>query len=219
MNPADNISKFEVLPKIGVVDNDGVSVTTMTLKFDRAIQGKYGLNIELPLSRFESPYGSNNGLSDLNVRVRAQTTLGRWTVIGGLESVVPIATADSLGTGKLQLNPTIVFVYPLTRQIFAAVMTKQYLSVAGAADRADIRQGLYRTLLAYTSPKGWWVLADPQLYVDYAAAGRTDFQLEGEFGKMVAPLVGVWIRGGGHAAGPWTRNDWTLSAGIRFIRL
>jgi hypothetical protein len=29
--------------------------------------------------------------------------------------------------------------------------------------------------------------------------------------------VGVWVRGGGHAAGSWNRQDWTVSGGIRFI--
>ena len=56
VNPADNLTKFELLPKYTRVDDDNdVSVSTFTLKYDRAIQGVYGLNIELPLARFSSP--------------------------------------------------------------------------------------------------------------------------------------------------------------------
>ncbi|MCU0252007.1 MAG: hypothetical protein MUE61_17555 [Vicinamibacterales bacterium] len=220
VNPADNITKVEVLPKLTVTDDaGGISVVTTTLKFDRAIQGKFGINLEVPLSRFESPFGSSNGLSDMNLRGRAQFRFGRWTSIVGVEGVLPTATSDMLGTGKWQLNPTVALVYPLSKQVFVAVVGKQLLSVAGDSNRDDIRQGYYRALTAYSSPKGWWILADPQLYVDYARAGRTDMSIEGEVGKMVGPMTGAWVRAGGHVAGPWTRNQWSFSGGIRFITL
>lgn len=218
VNPADNLTKIEILPKISIVDDaGGISVTTMTLKYDRAIRGTYGLNVELPLSRFESPLVSSNGISDLNVRGRAQFKMGRWIGIVGLESVIPIATDDTLGSGKFQINPTAVGVYPISRSTFLAFVAKQFFSVAGDSERSDIRQGLYRVLAAYSSPKGWWVLGDPQVWVDYDGGGRTDVQVEAEAGRMVGPTTGVWLRGGGHVAGDWTRNDWTISTGVRFI--
>jgi hypothetical protein len=220
VNPADNISKIELLPKVSVVDDAaGVSVTTFTLKYDRAIRGIYGINLELPLTRFESPSRSRNGVADLNVRGRAQFRMGRWTGIVGVEGVIPVATDDTLGSGKFQVNPTAVAVYPFSRSVFLALIAKQFVSVAGDDERADLRQGLYRALVAYSSPKGWWVLGDPQLYVDYDSAGRKDFQLEAEAGKMVGPMTGVWLRGGGHVGGNWTRNEWAISAGVRFIKL
>jgi hypothetical protein len=90
VNPADNLTKFELLPKLTVIDaGSGVSSSTFTLKYDRAIQGIYGVNLELPLARFESPGDSHNGVGDLNVRVRAQKKLGRFVLIGGLETVGP----------------------------------------------------------------------------------------------------------------------------------
>jgi hypothetical protein len=77
----------------------------------------------------------------------------------------------------------------------------------------------YRLLAAYSSPKGYWLLADPQVYVDYTHSNRTDFAPAFEAGKMVAPLTGVWIRAGGHVAGNWAKQTWMLSGGIRFILL
>lgn len=220
VNPADNISKIEVLPKLSVIDDaGGISVVTTTLKFDRAIQGKYGINLEVPLSRFESPFGSSNGLSDINLRGRVQFPLGRSISIVGVEGVLATATSDTLGLGKWQLNPTVALVYPVSKHVFVAAVAKQLLSVAGDSNRDDIRQGFFRALVAYSSPKGWWVLADPQLYVDYARAGRTDMSIEAEVGKMVGPMTGAWVRAGGHVAGPWTRAQWSFSGGIRFIKL
>ena len=218
VNPADNLTKIELLPKLTVIDDGaGVSVATLTLKYDRAIRGRFGVNVELPLARFEAPVGSRNGIGDMNVRGRAQWKKGRAVFIGGAEIVLPTASADALGLGKVQLNPVAVGVYAFSRSVFAAGIAKHFFSIAGDDERAPVRQGQYRALVAYSSPKGWWLLGDPQLWVDFDQDNRTELALEVEAGKMVAPTVGVWVRGGGHAAGSWNRQDWTVSGGIRFI--
>jgi hypothetical protein len=218
VNPADNITKFELLPKFSMIDGDNdVSLSTLTLKYDRAIQGQYGLNIELPTACFHSPLGDDFGVSDLNVRGRVQFRRGRWTYITGLEAVFPTASTDTLGSGKYQLNPTVVAVHAFSEQTFAAGVAKHLFSIAGDTDRDDIVQGQYRLLVAHTLNSGWWFLADPQLWVDYHNDGSVQFSCEGEIGKMVGKTTGVWVRGGSRIAGDWQKEDWSISAGIRFI--
>jgi hypothetical protein len=218
VNPADNLTKFELLPKFTRADEDNdISITTLTLKYDRAIQGVWGLNLELPLARFDSPFGDDTGVGDLNIRGRRQFRAGRWTYIAGLEAVVPIASADTLGTGKLQLNPTAVAVYAVSSQTFVAGVAKQLLSVAGEGGRGDIVQGQFRLLVAHSTKTGWWILGDPQLWVDYDRDARSQFSLDLEVGRMVRPLTGMWIRAGSRLGGNWHKDDWSVSAGIRFI--
>jgi hypothetical protein len=220
VNPADNLTKVELLPKLTVIDDGGgISTTTLTLKYDRAIRGVYGFNVELPLVRFEAPVDSTNGIGDLNLRARAQKSVGSFVVIGGLEAVVPIATDPTLGSGKLQINPVAAGVYAFSRSVFAAAAAKHLFSVAGDDDRADVKQGQYRLLLAYSSPRGWWALLDPQIWVDFEVDRRSELALELEAGKMIGPKVGAWVRAGGHVGGSWPRQDWTVSGGIRFISL
>ena len=226
VNPADNISKFEILPRWTAVDGaNSVSLVTTTLKYDRAIQGKYGINFEFPVfARFGSPYGSTNGVGDINLRFRVQgTVLKKIAWVAGLETVWPSASSETLGSGKYQVNPVLAVVYPFSKTVFVAPVIKQFFSVAGAPDRPEIRMGQYRFLAGYSSPKGYWLLADPQFYVNYNNAYHTahqfEFAPEFEVGKMVAPLVGVWIRGGGHVGGDWTRQQWLLGGGIRFIMI
>ena len=68
VNPADNLTKFEILPKFSSLDDDArISLWTTTLKFDQAIQGRYGLNLELPLAAFTSPFLDRTGIGDLNI--------------------------------------------------------------------------------------------------------------------------------------------------------
>ncbi len=218
VNPADNLTKFELLPKLTVLDDaGGVSTSTFTLKFDRAIHGRYGINVELPLARFEGFGTGRNGIGDLNVRARAQARTGSWVWIGGFETVWPVASDDVLGTGKVQVNPTAVGVYAFSKSVFAAGVAKQYISVAGDEDRADISQGQYRMLAAYSTSKGAWFLLDPQLWVDYENDRRSEFAIEVESGKMLSGTVGAWLRGGGHVSGSWERQQWSVGGGIRFI--
>lgn len=218
VNPADNLTKFEILPKFSMVDDGGdISVSTMTFKYDRAFQGIYGLNFELPVAYFDSPFVDEFGIGDFNIRARYQHRADNWTFIAGAETVLPIASDDTLGSGKYQLNPTIVGVYAFSQQTFAAVVAKHLFSIGGESDRADIVQGQYRCILAHTTPSGWWFLADPQLWADYDNDNRLQLSLDLEVGRMINPSTGVWLRGGSRITGDWDKEDWSISAGIRFI--
>ena len=49
VNPVDNLTKFEVLPKFTMLDaRTEMSISAVGLKYDRAFEGIYGLNFELP---------------------------------------------------------------------------------------------------------------------------------------------------------------------------
>jgi hypothetical protein len=219
VNPADNLTKFEFLPKFTMLDEgSNTSNSSTTFKYDRAIQGIYGVNFELPLGYFDSPASEEFGIGDLNLRGRYQHSFNAFTFVGGLEAVLPTASEDELGSGKLQLNPVLAGVYSFNPQTFAALTAKHFFSVAGESDRDDIVQGQYRLILARTTESGWWFLADPQLWVDYEKDDRVHFTTEVEIGKMLTPNTSIWLRGGGHIAGDWDKDDWTISAGFRFIK-
>jgi hypothetical protein len=218
VNPADNLTKFEILPKFTMIDSGSdTSIFTSTFKYDRAIQGIYGLNFDLPFATFESPLGDDTGIGDFNLRTRYQHRDGPFTYIAGLEAVFPTASHDTLGSGKYQINPVLAGVYAFSAQTFLAVSAKHLFSVAGESDRDDVMQGQYRIILAHTTPDGWWFLADPQILVDYHNDGRLHFAPEIEVGRMISANTGIWLRAGGHVAGDWQKDDWTVSGGIRFI--
>ncbi len=217
VNPADNITKIELLPRLQVISDD-VSIIATAVKYDRSLNANWGINVEVPILRFQSPFGSDNGIGDTAFRFKYQTRPAkRITFIAGGEVIIPTATADSLGSGKLQLNPTVAGVYQVSDNVFAAGVAKQIFSVAGKSRREDITQAQYRLLTGYISKRGWWMLADPQLWVDFRNGGRTAFEPEFELGRMLGPTTGIWFRAGGHVAGGWQRQDWNVGGGIRFI--
>lgn len=218
VNPADNLTKIELLPKISVLDNGaGVSASTLTLKYDQAIAGIYGLNFELPFARFEGYGLADNGLGDLHFRARVQHKWGQSVLIVGSEFVFPTATANTLGGNQYMFDPAVSYVYAFNKNVFVAGVAKQFISLYNQdSNLPDTTQSQFRMLLAYVSDAGWWALADPQIWVNYDI-GVSEYLVEFELGKMVSPTTGVWLRAGSRVGGDWQRGDWSISGGIRFL--
>ena len=179
----------------------------------------FGINAELPILRYSGRGTSDNGIGDMTVRGRAQHTWGRHTLIGAAEFLLPTATEDSLGAQQYTFDPILGYVYSFGHNVFGALVAKQFISLHNTdPDFApDINQGQYRVLLGYASNNGWWVLADPQVWVNYET-GRQEFLAELELGTMLNKTTGVWVRAGHRLGGNWTRADWTILMGIRFMQ-
>ena len=98
VDPADDLTEIEVLPTLGVIAGDrGIATTSLTLENDEAMAGVYGVNIELPLVRFDNPFGSATGLSDVNDRGRRQFNAGPGT--GSVREFPPRQARTSLWAG------------------------------------------------------------------------------------------------------------------------
>ena len=217
VNPADNLTKIELLPQLRAFGDS--SMTSLTLKYDKAIRKVFGINAELPLLRYSGYGASDNGIGDLTVRARAQHTWGRHTLIGAGEFILPTATENTLGAQQYTFDPILGYVYSFGHNIFGALVAKQYISLHNTEPSfsPDINQGQYRMLLGYASQRGWWMLADPQIWINFET-GHQEILAELELGTMLNQTTGVWVRAGHRLGGNWHRNDWTVLMGIRFMR-
>ena len=217
INPADNLTKLELLPQLRAVGDS--SVSSLTFKYDHAFRKVFGVNAELPIVRYSGHGFSENGIGDLTLRARAQHTWGRHTLIGATEFILPTATADVLGIQQYTFDPILGYVYSFGHNIFGALVAKQFISLNNTDPEfaPDVNQGQYRMLVGYASNSGWWVLADPQVWVNFET-GRQEFLAELELGTMLNKTSGVWLRAGHRLGGNWTRADWTILMGIRFMQ-
>ena len=106
-----------------------------------------------------------------------------------MESVFPTATADPLGDGKFQLNPSAVAVYAFSKQTFAALVAKQMFTIGGGSGRHDITRGQYRLIkdriaplhgvLLLPEPRGWEDGAPLRGFQEAAADGTQQAQCGG----------------------------------------
>lgn len=199
VNPAENISRLEVAPKFDRKVGR-VSVPSLAFKYDQALGPNFAFNLEMPLVGYRGPGREEAGLGDVQFRMRyirpfTSSVFGG----GGVEFVTPTATADVLGRGKWQVNPTLVGVYAWSRQVFTAGVYKQFISVDGQADRRQINESNIRLLHAYSAPAGWWLLGDLKLEYDHVETrghNRRTLVPEIETGMMLGPATSMSLRVG-----------------------
>ena len=220
--PNDKVTSLEFNPSMDVLDDSGsVSLSKMTMKGYYRFAPNLTAGIEVPFSRFESPVKSKNGIGDITLSL----SLGRynegevWSYGAVLESIVPTATSDELGAGKLQFNPSVYGVFMPTSNWFFALGYKQMWSIMGDGGRDNINQGRIRGAVVYLSDTNWWVMLDPRYYIDYDIPGRAKFQPEAEIGTMVNEGTAVYLRAGSKLGGNMAGPDWTISAGFKVLYL
>ncbi|MBK6927265.1 MAG: hypothetical protein IPH15_06810 [Comamonadaceae bacterium] len=192
VNPKDNISKVDLIYKRDNMTGDA-SVQSLSFKYDQALNADWGVNLELPTVKYSSPLLNEAGLGDVQFRIRKVTNFEQGALILGAEAVAPTASHDALGLGKWQLNPVVGFVYSFTPMTFLYMGYKHLYSVGGDSARPDINMSQPRMLLAYTSPKGWWVLGDLKYTRDHNS--RNDLlDCELEVGQMLTHNMALSAR-------------------------
>ena len=237
VNPKDNITKVELLYKYDAYTH-GVSVNSLTLKYDRALSAAWGFNIEAPLPSYRGFGVADAGLGDIQARLRYVKTFGPLSLIAGAELVAPTATAATLGRGKWQANPVVAAVYAVTPQVFTFFGLKQFWSFAGDSHRVTINETQPRLLTACTSKAGWWALADVKYTKSWECSPRSLVTADGdleppsqpvgagcmrpqaldvefELGQMLGPRTGVFARVGTSFLD--STRDFGVNLGFRHI--
>lgn len=219
--PTENVTSLELNPSTDVIDDaGGISRDQVTFKGYYAYNKYVNFGVEVPLARFESPEKSIQGLGDISTSVTLTTFHNNRLSFGtNLELVVPTATDDLLGSGKVSFNPSAYAVYIPSENWFMALGYKQFWSIAGDGGRADTNKGRIRAILGYISNTKWWVLVDPQYYVNYETKGEAEFAPEAEIGTMINEGTAIYVRSGGHVGGNMKGRDWFASFGFKVLYL
>lgn len=192
--------------------------------------------LEIPLVAAGGEHaGAEFGLGDLLVGVRGKIEPAeRWSFVAEMAGVLDTATSPSLGTGTSLLAPQAVIVWKPSPPWILGLQVQWLASVGGTSEAIDvepvaategasaaekIRETAFRPQALWHLPHGFWLLADPRIYVDHVDDTRTLFFPTGEFGNVVARHVEVWVRGGGRAAGEGReeRSGWVAEAGVRYL--
>ncbi|OYX98367.1 MAG: hypothetical protein B7Y80_15130 [Hyphomicrobium sp. 32-62-53] len=195
VNPKDNITKIEVLYKHDGFEN-GPDVNSLTFKYDQALNKEWGFNVEAPLVHYKGFGLEESGSGDVQARLRYVKSFGQVSVLAGAELVAPTGSDDTLGRGKWQSNPVIGAVYAFSPQVFAFAGYKHFWSFAGDDERAAINESQPRFIMAYTDPKGWWLLGDAKFTKSWESLRPATLDTEVELGQMIGRSTAIWLRGG-----------------------
>lgn len=184
VNPKDVVTKVDVIVRRDRFEG-GVTLDSLTAKYDVGLNERWALAIEVPLAKFSAPGVSESGLSESKLKLRRVENTEWGALIGGAEFVLPTNRADALGSGKWQFNPSVGAVFSLSPTVFAFTGYQHFWSVAGSDFAARINQSQPRLLVAKTSPAGWWLMGDFKYTLDHETHGKT-VDTEFEAGMMVA---------------------------------
>ena len=220
--PTDNVTMMEIYPSVTAIDDSGgISSSQLVIKTYHTINRYYNWGVEVPLTRYESPEKSVNGLGDVLANVT-------WTVppdgpgIGygaRMEFFLPTATDKLLGSGKLQASPSVFVWKALSSGIYIAGGYKHYVSVIGDHAREDINAGRFRVNISYLDPRNWWIQTNWYYHQNFRESGKMEFIPEVEIGTLINQGTALYLNGSTHAGGNWHSKDWTLGVGFKILYL
>jgi len=157
------------------------------------------------------------GLGDLNPSLFFSPAHPGKLIWGvGPAIVLPTATADQLGQGKLSLGPGVVALSTPGHWVIGALANNVW-SVAGSGGRPDVNQFLLQYFINYNMKKGYYVTTAPIITSDWKASSGNQLTLPfgGGFGriqKIGFQPVNWQLQFFGNAVHPSGGSTW----GVRF---
>jgi len=207
---------------------NGAWANTAIFRIDQiAFKGLYNKGgLKGLILRFDVPFlntvhagtRTETGLGDIYAQAIYVPKVSRtFSFAVGSGVVIPTATNDLLGTGKLILAPTAVPIwgFPKSRRRLL-IRFQNFFSVAGKSSRPDINYFVAGPALIGRLGKGWWYTADTELRWNWKTdlgSGISGFVvgriIKGKFGIAFKPEV-PW--------GPGRAGDFNLKFAVFKIR-
>lgn len=209
VNPADLLTQVQLTGEYNRID-DGTDQWMLTGKYDYKLAGSsVGINVELPFAiALNGPGVDADGHGDLYTRARYIRTIGRWSVGGALEVVVPIGS-DEFSGGRWQTNPAVLGVYAWNARDITALAHKRVLGyIEDDAAKPDINQYQWRALQIHIFPTGWFAQADVSRWRS-VVGDTTWYDSRASLGKQLSPRTRVQAELKKLSGD--VDNDWALS--------
>ena len=164
---------------------------------------------------------TQSGLGDAFFRAGGQVWRApEFTVLAGIDIILPSASHSDLGRGKYQVGPGLQVAIPLAGLNSVMQPVGQHIvSIGGDPSRRDVNYS--RVKIGLDTPWGqdWWTTVEPNLFIDWTQKGKTAMNLEFEVGRKLGDRFRVWHR---PAVGLWGTGvpgayDWFTQVGIRYM--
>jgi hypothetical protein len=162
------------------------------------------------------------GLGDLNPSLFLSPAHPGKIIWGvGPAIVIPTATADQLGQGKLSLGPGVVALSTPGHWVIGALANNVW-SIAGSGGRPDVNQFLMQYFINYNMKKGWYVTTAPIITADWKASSGNALTLPfgGGFGRIMRigfQPVNAQLQFFGNAKYPTGGSTWSMRFQLAFL--
>jgi hypothetical protein len=142
-----------------------------------------------------------------------------WGV--GPTFVIPTATADQLGQGKLSIGPGVVLLTTPGHWVIGTLINNVW-SVAGSGGRPPVNQMLLQWFVNYNLKKGWYLATSPIVTADWRASSGNQWvvPLGGGVGRIMrlgSQPVNLLAQLYGNAVYPAGGSPWGMRLQIQFL--
>jgi len=164
---------------------------------ERPILGKSGVltRVDIPFVIANRADRTSAGLGDIYAQaIVLPYRRGKFVWAAGTGVIIPTATNESLGRGKLTIAPVVAPVRFFPKKGFFFVKVQDYFSIAGYHDRRDLHYMTVTPLLVWRlKGKPYWIQADAETQTDWNADAHTGVKTGFLFGRMKNKR-GMWIK-------------------------
>ena len=135
--------------------------------------------------------------------------------------VLPTATSDVLGQGKLSIGPSVVGLIQPGHWTIGALINNVW-SIAGSGGRADVNQMLLQYFVNYNLKKGWYLTTSPIVTANWQATNGNQWVVPlgggvGRIMKLGFQPVNISAQFYGNAVHPSGGSPWGMRLQIAFL--
>ena len=135
--------------------------------------------------------------------------------------ILPTATNDVLGQGKLSVGPSIVALTQPGHWTIGTLINNAW-SVAGSGGRADVNQMLLQPFVNYNLKKGWYLSSSPILTANWKATSGNQWVVPigggvGRIMKLGPQPVNISAQFFGNAVYPSGGSPWGMRLSLAFL--
>jgi hypothetical protein len=166
--------------------------------------------------------GGEYGLGDMNPTFFLSPAKPGKLIWGvGPAFVIPTATNDILGQGKLSMGPSVVVLAQPPHWTIGA-LTNNVWSVAGSGGRPPVNQFLLQYFINYNMKKGWYISLSPIITANWMASSGNVWTVPfgggvGRIMKLGFQPVNISAQFYGNAVYPAGTSPWGMRLQIAFL--
>ena len=223
-NGADNgnANILNIQPVLPVTVGDWNLVNRIIIPLADAPGGIVGLPSNPGVGETSEP-GRASGLGDINYSLFLNPLETKGKLIWGLGGSItaPTATDDRLGSGKWSAGPTAIGLVQPNWGTYG-MLARHLWSFAGEDDRRDVNQSLLEPFVNYNLNKGWYLISDSVITVDWeiTSGEKVTLPLGGGVGKIFkAGKQPMNMRAEAYynVIHPDAGPEWTIGGTIQFL--
>ncbi|UCD69557.1 MAG: neuromedin U [Betaproteobacteria bacterium] len=167
--------------------------------------------------------GRTSGLGDINYSLFFNPLETKGSLIWGLGGSItaPTASDDRLGSGKWSAGPTWVGLVQPKWGTYG-VLLRHLWSFAGDDDRRNVSQSLIEPFVNYNLEKGWYLISDSVITVDWKieTGNNATLPLGGGVGKIFKAgnqPMNARVEAYYNVIHPDNAPNWTIGGTIQFL--